>query len=344
MTDGARDDSPLRNWIQSHLGTDVTSLEPIEAGLGLRRFFRVHLAGPPGVVIARVEAPEDPAGRPPGVPPEPPQEPIRALLAEHGLPVPRRHAGNGTIELLEDLGDVSLEQLARENPERLSSLYEEIIADIATLQRIQPVTGVDAFERHLSSALFDYKAELFSTWSLPLVLGRPAEPEEIAQVRQAFAWIATECEAAPTRLAHRDLQSRNLLVQKARVRWIDFQGAFMAPPEYDLVCLLCDSYVELPDGLREELLAFARTHLPGPLEKETSQKRFDLLTLTRKGKDHARFVYALRERGDRRQLPFLPGTTRTLKRAASATRHLAPELAILADWIAELPEDAGALR
>src|SRR6185503_9944316 len=82
--------------------------------------------------------------------------------------------------------------------------------------------------------------------------GRAATPAEAEVVRSAFAWIAAELSSAPHRLAHRDFQSANLFVREAaprgaRVWMIDLQGAFLAPPEYDLVCLLRDSYVELPE-------------------------------------------------------------------------------------------------
>ena len=72
--------------VEACLGRTIEGIDWIPAGLGLRRFARVHLAGDsaPVSVIARVEAPEDPAGRPPGLPPAPPLEPLRALL-ERGL-------------------------------------------------------------------------------------------------------------------------------------------------------------------------------------------------------------------------------------------------------------------
>src|SRR5262245_15382432 len=99
------------------------------AGLSLRRFARVFIAPPgPPSVVARIEAPEDPAGRPGGAAPEPPQEPIRALLERAGLPVPRRLGGDvgAGIDLLEDAGRVPLLDAAvRRSPNDRSALYRE---------------------------------------------------------------------------------------------------------------------------------------------------------------------------------------------------------------------------
>jgi aminoglycoside/choline kinase family phosphotransferase len=89
---------------------------------------------------------------------------------------------------------------------------------------------------------------------------------------------------------------------------IDLQGAFMAPPEYDLVCLLRDSYVELDDAAVDAHLARVRTALPDQPDAESFRLRFDLLTLTRKGKDHALFRAVAAERRDERYLKHLPLT------------------------------------
>src|SRR5258706_14782789 len=119
---------------------------------------------------------------------------------------------------------------------------------------------------------------------------------------------------------------------------IDVQGAFLAPPEYDLVCLLHDSYVELPESEIADQLAAVRPALPDAPDAETFARRFDWLTLTRKGKDHARFLYAARERGDDRYLAYAPATVRQLQRAAARASRRDPQLADLAALIHELPE------
>ena len=79
----------VRRVVRNALGAEAVKVELLPAALGLRRFARVTLTnGPADTLVARVDAPEDPAGRPPGIPPEPPLEPLRALLERCGLPVP----------------------------------------------------------------------------------------------------------------------------------------------------------------------------------------------------------------------------------------------------------------
>ena len=249
------------------------------------------------------------------------------------------------IDLLEDVGDALAPGGRRRAlaPSGARELYREACALVPRIQAIAPAPGVAAFARSLDAPLFAYKADLVARYGLP-ARGRDATPAEAAVVRDAFAWIAAEMAAAPQRLAHRDYQSSNLYVREdrardgARLRMIDLQGAFLAPPEYDLVCLLRDSYVELPEAEIAEHCAAVRPALPDAPDAESFARRFDLLTLTRKGKDHARFLYAARERGDERYLVYAPTTVRQLRRAAARASARDARVADLAALLHELPE------
>ena len=338
------DEARIAGLCRERLGQEPLRITAIPAGLGLRRFSRVELAEPPYSVIARLAAEEDPAGRPAGVPPEPPLEPIRSLLQRAGLPVPRVFGStpDGGVVLLEDGGSESLGALARADPERALRVLQRVVDDVVRLQAIADPGNVEAYGRRLDAPLFAYKAELFSTLSLPVVLEREASESERAAVARAFAHVAESCARAPHRLAHRDLQSSNLLVRGDDAMWIDVQGALLAPPEYDLVCLLRDSYVEWPEPVVDATLARVRPKLPDAPPPDDFARRFALLTLTRKGKDHARFLYVARTRGDRSALGYVPATVRQLKRAANAVAGSHPDLAPLTDWIAALPEEAPA--
>jgi hypothetical protein len=325
-------------------GLEPLRVEWLPAALSLRRFARIH-TGSGATLVARVEAPEDPAGRPAGVPPEPPHEPIRALLESKGLPVPRRLGGDpdAGIDLLEDVGTVSLQSAAAPlAPRAREALYREACELVPRVQAIAPVPGVAAFARALDAALFAYKADLVVRYGLA-ARGRDATSAEAAVVRETFAWIAEQATAAPQRLAHRDFQSSNLYVREGappgqRLRVIDLQGAFLAPPEYDLVCLLRDSYVELPEAEIAAHCEAVRPTLPDAPDAESFARRFDLLTLARKGKDLARFLYAARERGDTRFLAHVPVTVRHLRRAAERAAAQDARARAIAALFAELPE------
>ena len=60
---------------------------------------------------------------------------------------------------------------------------------------------------------------------------------------------------------------------------------------YDLVALLRDSYVEVPEPLLSELLERYRTQRSDMPDAATFRRWFDLQSLQRKLKDSGRFVY-----------------------------------------------------
>ncbi len=349
QSDAGSEEAALEVWVRdaarASLDARVVRIDWLKGGLGLRRFGRVHLQDG-STLVARIDRGEDPRGRPTGRAPEPPLEPIRALLEREGLPVPARLGADPShgIELLEDFGSESLTTAARRLPgEARRALYEQACDLVPAFQRIVDPGDVGAFQRRLDAPLCAYKADLFVTWSLAQ-RGHPASAAERSCVEQAFARIATLAAQAPQRLAHRDLQSANVHVidrdGRSGLGLIDLQGAFLAPPEYDLVCLLRDSYIELPADEIASHLERIRPRLPDAPDPETFEHRFDLLTLCRKGKDHARFLYAAAERGEEQHLADVPTTVRHLKAAALRAARRDPAFGALADLVHSLPESA----
>ena len=307
---GAPLEETLAGLVRRCLGAELRRSVGIPAGLSGRRFFRLFLSGG-ATAVARVEGPP-----PPGRSPEPPLAPLHRDLERGGLPVPKRYGGDARagIDLLEDLGERSLQRIARDSsPGLLRAIYLEACQLPPRLQRLAPSGGGGsppaAFQRRFDRALLANKERAFLAHSVPTRLGRPPRPAERDVVRDAFAAVAAAVAAAPLRLAHRDFQSSNLLAAPRgggqRLVMIDYQGALLAPPEYDLVCLLRDSYVELPAALWRELAETARRALPEPPDPRTFADRFDLLTVARKAKDHA-FFTAAAERGTAAFSPTWP--------------------------------------
>lgn len=332
-------------FVREATGRAIARVDLVPPGLDTRRFFRVTFSGgQPATAVARVEGPAPDTAA--GVPPEPPLEPIRALLEASGLPVPARYAGDARlgVELLEDVGDVSLEQVATAGPatER-RRLYAEAVSLVPRLQRVSAdADAVPAFRRRLDAALIATKARKWLEWAIPGLLGRDATGTERDATGRAFSMVAEAVGRAPARLAHRDFKAANLHVvgagAEARLVMIDLQGAFLAPPEYDLVCLLRDSHVRLPEDEVQDHLTRVRPSLPDAPEPDELAWRFDLLTLVRVAKDVAHYVHAARERGDRRYLRLVPTGLANLGAAAARAGRHAPAIRDFAATLEALPE------
>lgn len=328
MSTAVEPSQACREWVAARLGAPPERFDAIAPGLGHRNFYRVTTAGG-RTLILRSDPPESrrTVG---GIAPEPALEPIRALLERAGLPVPTSHGHDEERgwDLLEDVGDLTLEKAAAEaDTAGLRQLYGDACGLLGPLQRVgspgrSQGPEPEAFSRVLDAALIATKAKKVIEWLLPECLGRAASSAERSVVETAFARVAALAEAAPRRLSHRDYKAANIhLVPGAegeapRLALIDLQGAFLAPPEYDLVCLLRDSHVPLPVALVDDLFERTRAELPDAVDPQTAAQRFDALTLTRVGKDLAHYLDAAMTRGDDRYLGFVATGLENLSRAA----------------------------
>jgi len=334
-------------------------IERIPAGLGDRRFYRVALdsskassAAVPATLIARVEP--RPAAPDPDLAsfawlPEPPLEPIRTLLEEAGLPVPRSYASRPElgIDLLEDAGTRTLADTRGEEQRRRYLEACELIPRIQAI-RGSPETA-PAFGRTMGLALIRTKAAKVIHWSFPGLLGRPATEAERDSIARGFAAIAALLEDSPRLLSHRDFKAENLLLAPCldspdkggeRLLMIDVQGAFMAPPEYDLVCLLRDIQVELPESLITEACDSALSRLPDATSRADSQRRFEAIAVVRLAKDIAHIVHAGRSRADMRRWHEIPRGLTLLEESLGRLQYIFPEARTLNSVIHALTQGA----
>jgi aminoglycoside/choline kinase family phosphotransferase len=72
-----------------------------------------------------------------------------------------------------------------------------------------------------------------------------------------FHSLATTVDSYLKTVIHRDFQSQNIMITKGgTARLLDYQGARIGPPAYDVVSLLWDPYYRLEDDMRERLLDY----------------------------------------------------------------------------------------
>jgi aminoglycoside/choline kinase family phosphotransferase len=345
--------------VWERLGRRVASIDGIEAGLGTRRFLRLHFAeGSPRSLVARCEpdpspgaaAMVAPSGDPPRLPaapawlPEPALEPIRSFLEAGGVRVPRSfgHFPEIGLDLLEDVG---VRSLLRADPADREALYREACALVARLQSLSaPPEQIPAFGRIYDRALVDTKRWKWLHWTIPGLLRRDPTPDETRETGTLFEAIGRLLDAAPRRLAHRDFKAENLHLlpssSPTRARpelvLIDVQGAFLAPPEYDLACLLDDLQTDVDEALALRLLAEVLPDLPDRPDPDEAQLRFDAIAVARLCKDVSHVVQAGLVRGDRRRWHEIPRGLALLGRAAERLRGRLPGISAVESVIPAL--------
>jgi hypothetical protein len=180
-------------------------------------------------------------------------------LAKKGIPVPEIYCYSRSegLTLLEDLGSVHLQDVVQLADEKLIALYRQAIKLLFRLQAeaTQDLDTSRCFDTPVYDPPFIIRRELeYFRWSF---LEGALELEiDSGYLEGDFSLLASRAGEVGSRLffLHRDFQSRNLMVKGELLYLIDFQGARLGPPQYDLASLLFDPYVQLPESIQNELL------------------------------------------------------------------------------------------
>jgi len=236
------------------------------------------------------------------------------LFAAMPVPVPRilGHADDLGILALEDLGDVTLQaHLGSAPAARHAQLYRQAVAIIEIFQR----RGRELADRQYLPYGVSFDVEKL-TWELDFFVRHFLEgyrdvaltPAERTALGEECAAIVRELAAEPPVLCHRDYHSRNLMWCDGRLCIIDFQDARLGPDTYDLVSLLRDSYVDLPEETVAELIAYFLALTGRSGEAAEFRRRFDLMALQRNLKALGTFGYQTAARRNPVYIQYIPRT------------------------------------
>lgn len=184
-------------------------------------------------------------------------------LRKAGVPVPEIYFSDrfSGIVYMEDFGDIHLQTAVTgtDRVEEIIGLYKQVIDAWAHMA----VSGAAEFDpawtcqtpRYDRDLILERECRYFVEALLSGYLDFDTAFEEL---RAEFEWIADRLlHYELTGFMHRDFQSRNIMVMKDRIGFIDFQGGRLGPVQYDLAALLCDPYFNLPGPVRERLLRYA---------------------------------------------------------------------------------------
>ena len=180
------------------------------------------------------------------------------------LPVPEIFAQDvdAGVYLVEDLGDLrlceALEDARRASdstlPDSIRPLYERVLGWLPRLQ-IEGARVVDFTHAH-PAAVYDAQA---MQWDLNafkyLFLRLGFVPFDEALLERDFRALTSYLQEEPAEyFLHRDLQSRNIMLQDGEPVFIDFQGGRKGPLQYDVAKLLYEGRTAFSEEVRAELL------------------------------------------------------------------------------------------
>ena len=338
-------------------GTALASLRGLAGDASSRRYFRALLKGPktpssavvmnfPTNNVLSLSSEELAVFKQP--PKELPFLNLHRFLVHIGARVPNLY-GNWEKEgilLLEDLGDVALWDRVQALPEsEILSWYRKAVDELMVLQ-IRGTQERDdsciAFQQRFDFRLYMWEFEHFLEYGLEKRPGVVVAPGAMGELRKIFADIAERLDQQPACFNHRDYHSWNLMIHDDRMAVIDFQDALLAPPQYDLACLLndriTDSVIQPP--LEKRLIDYyiekrseAARH---PIDRDDFSEVYLLSVVQRDLKVVGRFYYLDLVKGKPGYKKFIGPTLHRLKRNLARLPQLKKVIPLLADHFEEL--------
>jgi hypothetical protein len=294
------------------------TLAEIAGDASTRKFYRVRAGRRSAVLIDHLQ-PLDPSA---------PFFSNLRVLRTIGAPVPRMisHGRTAGFVLVEDCGDVTLQRhLAATRPRTATDSTRRLLyrqaCDLIVLLQEKGAGALRPDDFGARNAL-DRERFLFELdhFHRHFLLGlRESSPDEaeVAVLRDFYGHLAAACDRLRRVYCHRDFQARNLMVQRGRLRLIDFQDARMGPYTYDAASLLRDSSLDLPEDLVQEMATYLARRL-GEAEAEF-RRDMDLMALQRNIKDLGTFGYMATIRGRPDYLAYVPRTLRYIRRTLLRT-------------------------
>ncbi|WP_287374046.1 phosphotransferase [Prosthecochloris sp.] len=175
---------------------------------------------------------------------------IQRLLTRNSVPVPKvigSRKSDSSI-LIEDCGNILLQDIISADPFRNAQLYKKSIDCMTRLQSIKGKQDKLPFNRSFDPEKLMFEFDFFITYAIEKPRSTRLQTLELSTLRKEFRKISeTLFRKEHFVLNHRDYHSRNILVSKDNLVLIDFQDARMGLPQYDAVSLLKDSYVTLDE-------------------------------------------------------------------------------------------------
>jgi NDP-sugar pyrophosphorylase family protein/aminoglycoside/choline kinase family phosphotransferase len=192
------------------------------------------------------------------------------FFRKYSVPVPEllRATTQKESASFEDLGDLSLYgwlKCPREKRQK-EKVYRQLI-DILVLIHTVATEHVSECPL-LQNRIFDYEYLRWETdyFIERFVCGiRNIRIRNLSALKDEFHRLAARVDSFRKTIIHRDFQSQNIMMTKEKnPKILDYQGARIGPPAYDIASILWDPYYRLDDDLRERLVDYYLKHVPTP--------------------------------------------------------------------------------
>ncbi len=247
-------------------------------------------------------------------------------LYQRNIPVPEIYLYDtfSGLVFMEDLGDENLQSVVcnSRSMDKIVSCYKSVINILIKLS----LFGSEGFNPSWAYQTPHYSKNLIIEKECRYFLsaflnGYMKMDLNFKNYKNEFLFLADKALEYPVNgFMHRDLQSRNIMVQNNNFYFIDFQGGRIGPIQYDLASLLIDPYVELPYPIQGQLLDYCIEKLSNFIEVDEDNFRscYKYCSITRNLQMLGAFGFLSKEKGKLFFKQYIPAAVKTLKHNLTA--------------------------
>ncbi|MDI6801570.1 MAG: phosphotransferase [Thermodesulfovibrionales bacterium] len=183
------------------------------------------------------------------------------FFRSHQIPVPELFEADpqNMTAMFEDLGDLSLYSWlkCRRSKEQTEEMYRKVL-DILIHIHAMPMDSLHECPL-LQEKIFDYD---HFRWETDYFIERFVKGIKRVAIKgtsvlnDELHMLASKAGSFTKTIVHRDFQSQNIMIKNGLPRLIDYQGARIGPPAYDVASMLWDPYHRFEGDVRERLLQY----------------------------------------------------------------------------------------
>ncbi len=163
--------------------------------------------------------------------------------------------------LEEDFGERTLKRHVEKtcNHGALEKAYRQTLDALTAWQSLKAAASPTIAARAMDYAAFMWESGYFADHCVTSLCGCGSLLDATWEAdRHALAQAAARL---PRTFLHRDFQSENIVLFGGEIRFVDFQGARLGPPGYDVASLLLDPYIAvLDEGSVRDLFGYYVSH------------------------------------------------------------------------------------
>lgn len=256
------------------------------------------------------------------------------FFLRHAIPVPELidYDPDKMTATFEDLGDVSLYTWLkiRHDNKAIELMYMKILDTLIHIQT-EATTSISDCPM-LQNRIFDYEhfrweTEYFIEKFVKNI--REISIKNISSLVDEFHDLASKAVTFPKTIIHRDFQSQNIMIHNGIPRLIDFQGARIGLPAYDIASILWDPYYRLGNKTRKNLLKYYIAKISSKdnsFKKDMFEESLSICRLQRHMQALGAYGFLSSLKGKKYFLKHVPEGIKLLKEDILLAKNEYPEL------------------